>query len=141
MKEIKMVLPADFNFVPGIRACLAHFAYNFGFNDKEAYHIQTIVDEICNNAIEHGSKGKDAKIFITCRFKKSEIELLVKDNDGLRFNVKDVFRRNLELLETDPYRRGKGLIIVQRLVNKLDIRVGKNGTTVKIIKKAGDNGK
>ncbi|MCM8790051.1 MAG: ATP-binding protein, partial [Candidatus Omnitrophica bacterium] len=67
MKEIKMELPADYNFVPGIRNCLTHFAYNFGFNDREAYHIQTIVDEICNNAIEHGSKGKNAKIFITCR--------------------------------------------------------------------------
>lgn len=144
MAEIKMVIPSDFNFVPGVRICISRIAYNFGFNDRESYHIETIVDEICNNAIEHDGIGKDSNIILICKFQKGKMELIVKDGGGREFNVKEVFQRNIKLLQEQiskdtlmQPRRGRGLIIVQKLVDKLDIKVAKSGTTVRIVKKAG----
>ncbi len=143
MEEIKMEIPPDYVFVPGVRTCIARIAYNFGFDDRESYQIETVVDEICINAIEHGSKGKDKKVKIGCSFDKGKIELIVRDSGGREFNAKKVFQRNRKFLQEElskgiigTARRGKGLIIVQKLVDRLGIKTDKNGTTVRIIKKA-----
>ncbi len=142
MVAIKMELPASLFFIPGVRVCIARIAYNFGFNDRESYHIETIVDEVCNNAIEYGGRGKNPKITLTCKFQKGVMEMIVKDSGGNKFNVEDVFRRNIKMLQNEISRnaleqplRGRGLIIVQKLVDKLAIKTAKSGTTVRIIKK------
>ena len=141
MKTMKMEVPADLRFVPGVRNGIARMACNFGFNDCEAYQIETIVDEICNNAIEYGSKNKEAVIKIECKFDKEKIEMIVKDSGNNKFNVEETFNRNIELMKQEQdedsvlLRRGRGLIIVKNLADKLNIRVGSKGTTVKIVKK------
>lgn len=142
MKILKMEITPDFGFVPGIRSCIARVAYGFGFDDREVYQIETVVDEVCNNAIEHGTKG-DKKIKIECKFSNRQIEFIVKDSGGKGFNAEEIFEHNLNLLKKDLMgelsalvRRGRGLIIVQKLVDKLNIKTGKDGTTVRIIKKA-----
>lgn len=142
MDWLKMEMSPNFSFVPGIRSCISRTAYNFGFDDREAYHIEIVIDEICNNAIEYGSKKKDGKINLECKFTKNTMEFIVKDFGDKGFNVDEALRRGFNLLkeevtkgELKAPRRGRGLIIVKKLVDKLDIRTGKNGTQVRIIKK------
>lgn len=142
MEEIKIEIPSDYTFIPGVRTCIARTAYNFAFNERESYQIETVVDEICINAIEHGSKGRDRKVKLACKFDKGEMELAIRDSGGKEFNIEEVFQRNRKLLEdelskgpSEQVRRGRGLIIVQKLVDRVDVKTNKNGTTVKIIKK------
>lgn len=142
MGNIKMEIPANFTYIPGVRTCISRIAFNFGFDDRESYQIETIVDEICNNAIEHGSKKKDAKIKLDCRFDRDQMELIVTDTGNRRFNVEQIFMHNIKRLQeeiskglADSPHRGRGLIIVQKLVDKLDIKTTRNGTIVKILKR------
>jgi anti-sigma regulatory factor (Ser/Thr protein kinase) len=146
--EIKMAIPSEFNFVPGVRTCIARIAGNFGFDDREAYHIETVIDEICNNAVEHGARGKDSKIILAAKFKTGEMELTVRDGGGKKFNVEKVFKDNIQSLQEriskdvlEQPSRGRGLIIIQKLVDKLEIKASWSGTTVRIIKKAGNANK
>ncbi|MDD5654688.1 MAG: ATP-binding protein [Candidatus Omnitrophota bacterium] len=142
MGGLKMEMPANFTYIPGVRACISRIAFNFGFDDRESYQIETIVDEICNNAIEHGSKKKDTKIRLECKFEQDQMELVVTDTGNRKFNVEQVFMHNIKRLQeeiskglADSPHRGRGLIIVQKLVDKLDIKTTRNGTTVKILKR------
>ena len=143
MEKIEMEISPNYVFIPGVRVCISRIAYNFGFDEQESYQIETVVDEICSNAIEYGSLGKDKKIRLECAFDKDEMELIVQDSGGREFNVEEVFQRNLKSLQdeitegvsSEEVKRGRGLIIVQKLVDKLDIKTHKDGTTVRIIKK------
>lgn len=143
MKRIKIDFPADFNMVPGIRSMIARIAYTFGFSERECYQIETIVDEICNNAIEHGSARPEAEITLEYRVEQDHIEITVKDEGGKEFNPETIISHNEQLVENEIKnrefleRRGRGLFIVKKLSNSLDISVGKEGTIVKVLKKKG----
>ncbi len=148
MAKIKIEFPSEFTFVRGIRVCISGIAYNFGFSDREVYQIETIVDEVCNNAIEYGGakdkrtlKNKDV-IKVECNFKIGKLELVVTDKGGQGFNLKEILERNRRLagdslIANNLDKRGRGLVIVQRFVDELDIDTSKDGTAVKVVKRVG----
>ena len=64
LTKITIIIPTDAYFLSGIRDFTLSLTRNMtGFSDQEAYRFQSVVDELCNNAIEHGSaKGQEIKI-------------------------------------------------------------------------------
>ena len=143
MEKIIIKIPANFNFVPGLRVCIARIAFNFGFDEHEGYQIETIVDELCNNAIEHGSKGEEEVVTLECVFSEGQLELNVKDTGNKKFNVEEVFSISKRRVEQgwkpeELNQRGRGLIIVKKFIDGLDIRVTDKGTIITIIKKHED---
>jgi anti-sigma regulatory factor (Ser/Thr protein kinase) len=145
MIEVKFEIPAYVGFVPVIRSAIERIAYLFSFNEKDAYELKLVIDEICSNAIEHGSKGEDKKISIECQFDNKVAIITVKDSGSPEFNVEESLREGQKLMEEeaaktklDTIRRKRGLIIVQKFVDTLDILSNPNGTIVKIVKKSHD---
>ena len=141
MQEIKITMSAYFGFVPGIRTGIGRVAVNFGFNDKEVYEIETVLDEICNNAIEHGSKGKNNTVSLEIKFDKRYIEINIKDSGSPQFNVEEVLKEGKRLMEEeaqkpilDTIRRKRGLMIVSKYVDKMDIKTNTDGTVVNMVK-------
>jgi len=143
MQQITFSIPAHLGFIPGIRTALGRISYNFGFNDKDAYEIETVIDEICNNAIMHGSGKEDEHIKIECGFDTKVIEITVTDSGSSEFNVEKVLDNSKKLMEDDTERKinalmeqggGLGLIIVQKYVDKVEITTQPDGTVVKLVK-------
>jgi len=62
--EITIILPTQAYFLSGIRDFTLKLIKNMtDFSEQWAYRFQSIVDELCNNAIEHGSReGETIKI-------------------------------------------------------------------------------
>lgn len=79
--KIEILLPTNAYFMSGIRDFTLTLIKNTTeFGEKWAYRMQSVVDELCNNAIEHGSEpGKDVKIIFKVIGKK-EIVVLVEDS-------------------------------------------------------------
>jgi len=141
--EIKITMSAYFGFVPGIRTGIGRVAVNFGFNDKEVYEIETVIDEICNNAIEHGSKGKNNTVSLVCKFDNRYIEISIKDSGSPEFNVEEIIKEGQRLMEEeaqkpilDTIRRKRGLMIVKKYVDTMDIKSNKDGTVVNMLKRS-----
>lgn len=146
MDWLNMELSPNLAFVAGIRTCVSRVACNFGFNEREAYHIEMVADELCSNAIEYGSKKKSGKVRLECRFFKNRLELTVRDYGGKKFDVDEVLERGDRLTRYKPdagglpeATRGRGLSIVSKLVDRFDIKTGKSGTLVMIVKKRSPN--
>jgi anti-sigma regulatory factor (Ser/Thr protein kinase) len=78
--EIKIVIPTQAYFISGIRDFVVNLTKNMtGFSEQWAYRFQAVVDELCNNAIEHGSKvGKVINITLISTKDKS-LEVIVED--------------------------------------------------------------
>ncbi|KKP37967.1 MAG: hypothetical protein UR27_C0001G0019 [Candidatus Peregrinibacteria bacterium GW2011_GWA2_33_10] len=63
--KISITLPTNAYFMSGIRDFTLSLTKNItGFSGQWSYRFQSVVDELCNNAIEHGS-SKDQEIKIT----------------------------------------------------------------------------
>jgi len=143
MQEITFEMPAYMGFVPGLRTAMSRIAGTIGFNDKEMYEIETVTDEICTNAIEHGSQGKNKHITVECKFDTKYMEIIIKDSGSPRFNVEKAFKEGQRLMEEesakpvlDTIRRQRGLMIVKSYVDALDITSHPYGTVVRMIKKS-----
>jgi anti-sigma regulatory factor (Ser/Thr protein kinase) len=143
MKEISIKMSAYLGFIPGVRSAIGRIAYNFGFDDKETYEIETIIDEICTNAVEHGSKGQEKDITVDCKFDKNAVEINIRDSGSPSFKVNEVLtecerlmKEEAEKTKLETIRRGRGLMIVKNFVDKFDISSNTGGTSVHILKKS-----
>jgi len=79
--EITITLPTHAYFVAGVRDFTLTLIKNTTkFSEQWAYRFQSVIDELCNNAIEFGSKDGD-NIKITFKLIPDDsIEIYVEDN-------------------------------------------------------------
>lgn len=79
--EITITLPTQAYFFSGIRDfTLTLIKHMTEFSEKWAYRFQLIVDELCNNAIEHGSKEGDVIKIVFQLSAKEYIQIIVEDS-------------------------------------------------------------
>lgn len=78
--DIKITIPTHAYFLSGIRDFVVNLTKNLtGFSEQWAFRFQAVVDELCNNAIEHGSAAGQM-IYITLISTKGEsLEVIVED--------------------------------------------------------------
>lgn len=78
--RITIILPTDAYFMSGIRDFSLSLAKNMtGFSQQWAYRFQSVVDELCSNAIEHGSeRGQEIKI-VFLSYHRHSLEVFVDD--------------------------------------------------------------
>ena len=142
--EIKMRFPSDLDYIPPVRKFVAEVLQGNHFSQRFAYRSEVIVDEICHNAITHGSRSMDATVQILCRIFSDRFEFQANDEGGrkedlerLRLAVKkaDALKTDLDKKEI----RGLGLEIVRLLSEEVNFEIGKdNMTTVRVVRKRED---
>jgi anti-sigma regulatory factor (Ser/Thr protein kinase) len=78
--KITITLPTSAYFVSGIRDFTLNMVKNTtNFEERWAYRFQSVIDELCNNAIEYGS-SKDSEIKVTFIFKTDDyLKIIVED--------------------------------------------------------------
>ena len=90
-KEVKITitLPTNSYFMSGIRDFTLSLIRNMTeFSEQWAFRFQSVVDELCNNAIEHGSaSGDDINIIFISR-PHNNIEIIVEDSNQGKNKVK-----------------------------------------------------
>lgn len=77
---ITIIFPTNVYFLSGIRDFTLQMVKNLtGFSDQWAFRFQSVVDELCNNAIEHGS-SPGQNIVLSFKVKRNEkLEVIVED--------------------------------------------------------------
>jgi len=79
--DIRIEIPTNVYFLSGIRNFTVDAARNVaGFDEQWAHRLQTIVDELVNNAIEHGSAPDDRIKMNFLVEKEKSIEVMIADN-------------------------------------------------------------
>lgn len=138
---IKIELPTNAYFMSGIRDFTLKMIENTtDFSKQWAYRFQSVVDELCNNAIEHGSKKND---FILITFKTIEnesIEITVEDHGSeTSLKAEDIIKKYQENAKKNQLElgiRGRGLAyIVDKWTDELEITDRANGGVKVKVKK------
>lgn len=113
--KITITFPTNAYFISGLRDFTLNMIKNTtNFSERWAYRFQSVVDELCNNAIEHGSApGQEVKIiFIYAKDQWLEIE--VEDSGTGKEKLTAEELKNLYQTRIEPgYKftgiRGRGL--------------------------------
>jgi anti-sigma regulatory factor (Ser/Thr protein kinase) len=134
---IHVTFPSDIEYIPAVRKFVADLALVAQHTPRFAFRTELLVDEICNNAVKHGSLQIEALITLTVCLYQDRIELLVNDPGGAQDDVQEL-RRIVDQLDSthpeEPIPRGRGLAIVRTLANHLSVHTGNGLTEVKIVK-------
>lgn len=148
--EIKIILPTNAYFMSGIRDfTLAMIRNMTDFSEQWAFRFQSVVDELCNNAIEHGSGPDDTIEIIFVNYEGEAIEILVKDHGShpkgeKRLNAAQIMakvKENRDLDISELGIRGRGLArIVQEWTDEFEFidNPQGGGVTVRVKKYLND---
>lgn len=117
--KITIILPRNAYFMSGIRDFTLQMVMNMtGFSEQWAFRFQSVVDELCNNAIEHGS-GPGSSVKATFISSKDEyIEIRVEDSQTgkTKMTAEEMYKTVEKNKAEDPLKtgsiRGRGLAYI-----------------------------
>ena len=136
-EHIKLSFPARLNIVPAVRSFVSRVMIHKGYSDRDSFRIETIVDEICNNAVEYGSQGAKDNIALRLRVDWEKVELDAENiSDPKKKELLMSHMRNLQQnlpLDGDD-KRGRGLALVKMLASELVADITDTGTTIHVTK-------
>lgn len=86
---ITITLPTNAYFISGIRDFTLGLIRNMTeFSEQWAFRFQSVVDELCNNAIEHGSRPGENIIITFINHAHESIEITVEDSGTGKSHMK-----------------------------------------------------
>jgi anti-anti-sigma factor len=136
-EHVELSFPPDMTLVPAVRQLIRRIAKQKGYGNRDAFRIETIIDEICNNAVEHSSKeaSQDVRLFVKIDLKKIEIKV-VNVSDPQKVEALREFSKTIAETFTPVVtdKRGRGLSLIKMLSNELAIDITDSGTSVHVTK-------
>jgi anti-anti-sigma factor len=133
--KIWLSFPPELNLVPPLRQLVSRIARQKGYGERDSFKIETIVDEVCNNAVEHGVPDtmREIEMFLKIDRKKIEIEV-VNLSDPKKINSLKAISKSILGTNEKKLERGRGLSLIKMLSNALAIDFSGKGTTVHVTK-------
>lgn len=131
---VTLTMPPKLQAVPAVRRFISGIARQKGYTARDAFRIETIVDEIANNAIEHGD-ATQGEVGLELRIDRKKLELLVRNKTLLdkAEQLRQVIEANRDQSGGNEA-RGRGLALVKLISNSINVSIDKSGTEVKITK-------
>jgi anti-sigma regulatory factor (Ser/Thr protein kinase) len=119
-----------------ILALIRQLVQQLGFCEARAQDIELIIDEICSNAIEHGSETTASGIELVLIFDSTHLEIVVRDK-GKKMQANWLTPEKLDEIyrEMSPNgERGHGIYIAKKLSDHFDIQPNSlGGTDVRLV--------
>ena len=135
-ERIEIRLPSRLWYIEPILSLLKQLAEKLGFCEQRVADIQLVVDEICGNAIEHGSESDNEEIVISCILDEHQLAVLISDKGA---NGRGNWLTSEKLKEISQNRapdreRGHGIYMVEQLSDELKMETNSfGGTDVRVV--------
>ena len=135
-ENIHITFPPFLAIVPPIRNLVSNIAKQKEYGNKDIFRIETIVDEICNNAIEHGKQDENQSVDLKVKIEPDKIEIDVTNVSdpekmaSLRAFLKPRAKDECKSEE----KRGRGLTLIKMLTDELTVDYSEQGTSVRVKK-------
>lgn len=136
--DIKLKIPSVIFYIEPIRAFIGNLAQNLGFSRKRVADIQLVIDEICSNAIHHGSVDASVDVKLRIRIDTHSLEVLVRDT-GSPHTGEESWLTHERLSEIEENRSpssesGHGIFIAKSLADTHEMHPNSaGGTDVRVV--------
>jgi anti-sigma regulatory factor (Ser/Thr protein kinase) len=142
---VKMKMPSDISLVPSVRTCISDFVSICEVSKKTLFQIELIIDELCNNAIEHGTQDLGKTIEVQCSIDEEFVEIIVYNGYSSIMAEKKTgheIGKDMEKWAASPSKtgndfRGRGLGLVKKYSDSFEINSSNDGTWVYVAKRKG----
>lgn len=122
-----VVTPSHAQNLPLLRQFIVDFAAGCGFDDETLFNIKVAVAEAIANAVEHGSpKGNQNNIYTSCKCSENDFVIEIRDEG--------CFELNDQRVDEDLSIRGRGILLMLSLMDKVTFDETPNGTLVSLTK-------
>jgi serine/threonine-protein kinase RsbW len=102
--------------------------------DLQAHKLVLAVDEVCANLIIHANHcNPDSRIELEIEFKPTQIIFTFRDK-GVGFDISTYESPSVEELVSSRRQGGLGLMLVKRIMDKIEFSTEKNHNICKLIK-------
>lgn len=137
-EKLHLKFPPFLKIVPPVRQLVSRIAKQKGYGNRDSFRIETIVDEICNNAIEHGKNGAGDLIDLTVTIDPDKIEIdVVNISDPEKLEVLTALLvpdDGTSKKSKSDLKRGRGLTLIKMLSDELSVDCTEQGTSVHVKK-------
>lgn len=136
----RMRIPPVLGFVPELRTLISGIVKIKGYSKRDAFRIEAIIDELCNNAIEYGLHEPAAQVEVLCKVYRYKLEITVINQNRPDNTETRVIREIKSRIQGQmPFnlneKRGRGVELVRMLCDEFTVNSEADKTIVKIIKK------
>jgi anti-sigma regulatory factor (Ser/Thr protein kinase) len=128
---IEFKMPSHLLYVSSILAFARRLAQQIGFSQTRMNDITSVLDEVCSNAIEHGSRNASSRIELTFFCDSSQLEVLVRDKGQETQNNWLIIGWVNKLLQerTPGSERGHGIYLARKLSDHMEMQPNSHGGT------------
>ncbi|GHV11871.1 hypothetical protein AGMMS49938_03340 [Fibrobacterales bacterium] len=134
-EQISFSLPLQREFTTLIRRFVSSILTTKGFKPKLIFHVETIIDELSNNAVDYSDVRSD-NFFVNLSISRKKIVIVVKNSHG-RITESEMTRLS------EKYRnptidnesiRGRGIPLVKMLSNSVNLDISQTEIIVQVTK-------
>ncbi|NOX88449.1 MAG: ATP-binding protein [Calditrichaeota bacterium] len=131
--EYTVTFPSHIKYLETIERITSQIASELHFEETIRDDLSIVVTELFNNALHHGNKGDQSKkIKITFRVREKCLQVSVRD-EGAGFDPKKI--KNPLSPENIYEVGGRGLFLVEQLVDEMRYNITDKGSEIIILKK------
>ncbi len=128
-----VTFPSNIKYLSEVEELTSQITRELNFDEEARDDLSIAITELFNNALHHGNQEDEhKKITVTYRLLKSGLQISVRD-EGVGFNpqkIRDPLADE-NLLRTS----GRGLFLVEQLVDDLRFNITPEGSEIIILKK------
>lgn len=131
--KYQVIFPSHIKYLPEAEHLTARISGELAFDEDARDDLSIAITELFNNALHHGNKDDESKkITITFTVLSGGLQIAVQD-EGEGFKPEKIQNPLDEenILKTS----GRGLFLVEQLVDKISINVSPKGSEVVVFKK------
>jgi anti-anti-sigma factor len=136
-ERLKVSFPSNLGIVPAVRSFVSRVMLHKGYSDRDSFRVETIVDEICTNAVQYGAHTDHDNITLQIKVNWDKVEIDAENKSdphktgSLRMHIDNLLQN--KAVDNDE-RRGRGLALVKMLASELSADISDTGTTVHVTK-------
>ena len=136
--DIELKIPSTAFYIEPVRAFIGNLAQSLGFPRKRVADIQLVLDEVCSNAVHHGSANATDDVKLRIGVDAHALEILVRDTGSGNAEQKSWLTHE-RLLEIEANRspsseRGHGIFIAKSLSDTHEMQFNEaGGTDVRVV--------
>jgi anti-anti-sigma factor len=123
IRDLRLLLPAEPQVVATFRRAVGQWATLSGASDEEAHDLAFAVGEAVTNVVEHAYTSAGGQVEVEASIQQGLARIVVRDRGRWRPSRTD--------------EGGRGLLLMQELVEKVDVVSGPGGTEVRLSHRVG----
>lgn len=117
--QLALDMPSEPSALGSLRGLLRRWLAQVEASDADVHAIVMACSEACTNAIEHSGAGPDETIAFAAVLENGEVEVTVRDRGRWREH-------------RPPSEQGRGLELIEALMDDVHVAPGPDGTTVRL---------